>query len=260
MLARSEETPPEVVAPPPARPAPRPRRSLREWIARAIAFFLLLTVVPVVALRWIPPVTSAFMLQRQVGALLHGEDPRIRYRWVGWRDISPPMRLAVVAAEDQRFPTHFGFDLRSIADAREVNPNRRRPRGASTITQQVAKNLFLWSDRSWARKGLEAYFTVLIEAIWSKRRVLEVYLNVAEFGDRTYGVAAASHEFFSQPPRSLTPREAAVLAAVLPSPRRFHPDRPSPFIERRADWIEGQMSQLGSDYLAALEPRVARGR
>jgi monofunctional biosynthetic peptidoglycan transglycosylase len=256
MHERQEEGQPEFVvtlAPP---PVVRPRHPLRMWLVRIMAVFLLVTVGPVVVLRWIPPLTSAFMLERQLGLLVRGEDPAIRYRWVAWREISRPMRLAVVAAEDQRFPTHFGFDLHSIADAAEDNPGRRLPRGASTISQQVAKNLFLWPGRSWVRKGLEAYFTVLMEAVWPKRRVLEVYLNVAEFGDRTYGVGAAGDAYFSKPPLRITRREAAVLAAVLPNPQRFRADRPSPYIEGRAGWIEQQMRGLGDDYLAALEPPV----
>jgi monofunctional biosynthetic peptidoglycan transglycosylase len=210
-------------------------------------------VLPILLLRWIPPVTTSFMLQRQAGLLLSGDDPTVRYRWVGWREIPAALRLAVVAAEDQKFPEHFGFDLESIADAADANARRKRPRGASTITQQVAKNVFLWPGRSWARKGLEAYFTVWIELLWPKRRVLEVYLNVAEFGDRVYGVGAACDALLEKPPSRLTERQATLLAAVLPSPRRFHADRPSPYVARRADWIEGQMRALGGDYLASLD-------
>ncbi|MFN8177917.1 MAG: monofunctional biosynthetic peptidoglycan transglycosylase [bacterium] len=231
------------------------RHPVRTLLLRAAAGIFLFTFLQVLILRWIPPFTSAFMLQRQIGLLLHGADPSLRHRWVGWREIPPSMRLAVVAAEDQTFPHHWGFDFRSIQDAAEDNADGRRVRGASTISQQVAKNLFLWSDRSWVRKGLEAYYTVLIELLWPKRRVLEVYLNVCEFGDRVYGVAAAADTFFQEPPSRITRHEAALLAAVLPSPRRFRANRPSPYVERRAEWIEEQMAHLGPGYLVDLDSR-----
>jgi monofunctional biosynthetic peptidoglycan transglycosylase len=237
------------------RPLERPRRPhrFRRLLSRVLATFLLLTLGPVLLLRWVPALTSAFMLQRQVELLLQGDDPWLRHRWVGWRDIAPAARLAVVASEDQNFPNHFGFDFRSIASAAERNARHRRVHGASTITQQVAKNLFLWPGRSWLRKGLEAYYTVLIEVFWPKRRTLEMYLNVCEMGDGVYGVGAASRAFFDEPPSRLSRHEAALLAAVLPSPRRFRADHPTDYVEERADWIEQQMAQLGDGYLAALE-------
>jgi monofunctional biosynthetic peptidoglycan transglycosylase len=215
--------------------------------ARAFVWALLvavvLTIVPVLCLRWVPPPTSAFMLQRSIAKLLHRQGTAIQYRWVGWAAISPSMRLAVVAAEDQKFPHHWGFDLGSIAEAIEGRESRRR-RGASTITQQVAKNLFLWPGRSYVRKGLEAYFTVLLELLWPKRRILEVYLNIAEFGDGAYGVYAASKTFLVKHPSELTESEAALLAAVLPNPKRLRANDPSPYVLERARWIEDQMEQL----------------
>jgi monofunctional biosynthetic peptidoglycan transglycosylase len=214
---------------------------------------VVLTIVPVVCLRWIPPLTSAYMLERRVADFWRGKPPRvIRYRWIGWDSISPPMRLAVVAAEDQKFPYHWGFDFESIADAVQHEGPRGRLRGASTITQQVARNLFLWPGRSYARKGLEAYFTVLLELLWPKRRILEVYLNVAEFGDGAYGVRAAARTFFGKSPSELQGQEAALLAAVLPNPARLHVRNPSAFVRERADWIEEQMAQLGPTYLQNL--------
>jgi monofunctional biosynthetic peptidoglycan transglycosylase len=206
----------------------------------------LLTVTPVICLRWIPPPTSAFMMERRVAGYL-GTEPQapIRYRWVGWASISPFMRLAVVAAEDQKFPRHWGFDFESIADAVEHQTAKGRLRGASTITQQVARNLFLWQGRSYLRKGLEAYFTLLLELLWSKRRILEVYLNIAEFGEGTYGVAAAARAFFGKSPSALDQQEAALLAAVLPNPNRLHVRNPSAYVRDRAAWIEEQMPQLG---------------
>jgi len=230
---------------------PRRRPGVRAILARVLLYGFLASVVPILILRWVPPLTSSFMVQRFASALFQG-DFGIRYRWVSWREIPTPVRLAVVAAEDQKFPDHWGFDFESIADAAGRNDRRRVPRGASTITQQVAKNLFLWPGRSWVRKGLEAYLTVWIELLWPKRRILEVYLNIAEFGDRTYGVGAAADHLFRKPPRRLTTRDASLLAAVLPSPRRFRADCPSPYVERRAAWIQAQMRHLGSGYLEDL--------
>jgi monofunctional biosynthetic peptidoglycan transglycosylase len=206
----------------------------------------------VALLRFVPPPTSAFMLQAWAQGRARGAPVAIHYDWVPWREIAPAMRLAAVAAEDQRFPAHFGFDLHAIADAIEENPLRARPRGASTISQQVAKNLFLTQSPSWLRKGLEAGFTVLLELLWPKRRILEVYLNVAEFGPGVYGVEAAAQRFFDKPARALSPGEAALLAAVLPSPRRRRADRPSPGVRARAARIELEMARLGAGHLAGL--------
>jgi len=212
-----------------------------------------LSIVPVLFLRWVPPPTSAFMLRRSLANLVSRQGAPIRYHWTGWAQISPSMRVAVVAAEDQKFPRHWGFDFESIAEAIEDQGPRRRVRGASTITQQVARNLFLWPGRSYVRKGLEAYFTVLLELFWPKRRILEVYLNVAEFGDGTHGVYAAAKTFFGKHPSELTPSEAALLAAVLPHPKHLHANTPSPYVEERARWIEEQMEQLGGPtYLRTL--------
>src|SRR5262245_7649604 len=181
-----------------------------------------------------------------------GRQPRIDidYDWVPWRRIAPPAPLAVVAAEDQRFPTHYGFDVGAIRKA--MNERRAQMRGASTITQQTARNLFLWSGRSWPRKVLEAYATLLIEVCWPKRRILEVYLNVAEFGDGVYGIEAASRRFFGHGAAQLSRHEAALLAAVLPDPKDWRAARPSAFVEARARSIESQMAHLGLAYLASL--------
>jgi monofunctional biosynthetic peptidoglycan transglycosylase len=232
-------------------PAKRPRRRRPARRGATIVGLVLLalvagTVLPVVALRWVPPLTSSFMLQRRVSAWWNGaRDFRFHYRWAGWGRIAPDAGLAVVAAEDQKFPRHHGFDLEAIQDAWDEHEAGGRLRGASTISQQVAKNLFLWSGHSWLRKGLEAWFTVLIEFFWPKRRILEVYLNVAEFGPGVFGVRAASEAYFGKPPARLSPQEAALLAAVLPAPSRLHADRPSAYVLRRAEWIRGQMDRLG---------------
>jgi monofunctional biosynthetic peptidoglycan transglycosylase len=218
-------------------------RKLFKWTALAVLAFALLTALPVLAMRWLDPPTSAFMLRAQYYAT--EKHYRTRYQWVAMDHISPHAAVAVIAAEDQQFPFHTGFDLKSIREAVKENAKRKRPRGASTITQQVAKNLFLWNGASYVRKGLEAWFTVLLEACWPKERILEVYLNVAEFGRGVYGVEAASRRFFRKSAASLSPYEAATLAAVLPNPRRLRADRPSRYVAERRDWIVSQMRGLG---------------
>jgi monofunctional glycosyltransferase len=210
-------------------------RRLLKWAVFTALAFVVFSALPVLALRWVDPPTSAFMLRAG----------QADYRWVDYDRISPHVAIAVVAAEDQQFPFHEGFDLKSIREAVKENAKRRRPRGASTISQQVAKNLFLWNGASYARKGLEAWFTVLIEVSWPKQRILEVYLNVAEFGRGVYGVEAASHRYWRKSAAKLNRYEAATLAAVLPSPRRMRADRPSRYVAERRDWILGQMRGLG---------------
>jgi monofunctional biosynthetic peptidoglycan transglycosylase len=185
------------------------------------------------------------MIERRTGALFGGKPYAVEYRWVGFDEIAPAMGAAAIAAEDQNFPTHSGFDWKAIEGAMAKNKDNVPSRGASTLSQQTAKNLFLWSGRRWVRKGLEAYFTVLIETLWPKRRILEMYLNLAEFGDGVYGVEAASQRYFRKPAARLSAEEAALLAAVLPSPRRFRVDAPSPYVRERQQWILAQMGQLG---------------
>jgi monofunctional biosynthetic peptidoglycan transglycosylase len=213
------------------------------------------TVAAVVALRWVDPPTTAFMLRDRIGAVLAGEPGyEFRHEWRDWDRISPYAALAVVAAEDQKFPQHRGFDLEQIDKALADRERGRRVRGASTISQQVAKNLFLWPGQSWFRKGLEAGLTVLIELAWPKQRVLEVYLNVAEFGRGTWGVQAASRRYFGRDADRLTRSQAALLAAVLPAPKRYSVVAPGPYVRKRQAWIERQMKSLGGPaYLAGLE-------
>jgi monofunctional glycosyltransferase len=221
-----------------------PARLFR-FIMWTIAAWVSLTLLLVLALRWIDPPTSAFMLQDAAQASSGNKPYKIRQRWVDWEDISNHAKVAVIAAEDQRFPEHFGFDLKSINDALDDMERGRRVRGASTISQQVAKNLFLWPGQSWIRKGLEAYFTALIELCWSKQRILEVYLNIAEFGRGIYGVGIASENFFGKSATRINASEAALLAAVLPSPKRMRAANPSPYVRSRQTWILSQMRALG---------------
>jgi monofunctional biosynthetic peptidoglycan transglycosylase len=230
----------------------RLRRRAALLLAQLALAFLVATGLPVLVLRWVPPLASSFMLQREIEARVAGEKGFVlRHQWVPLRAISPEMGVAVVAAEDQKFPTHSGFDWHSIGEA--ISEGDEKPRGASTLTQQVAKNLFLWPGRSFLRKGLEAWFTVLLEAAWPKRRILEVYLNLAEFGPGVYGVGAASQRYFGKPAAALSRGEAALLAAVLPSPRRLRVADPSPYVRERAAWIARQAARLGGPaYLAEL--------
>jgi monofunctional biosynthetic peptidoglycan transglycosylase len=226
------------------------RRPLLIRVLRSLAILVLawlaLSWLMVIVLRFVPPWTSAVMLERQLGAWIHGEkDFQLRQHWVPWRQVSPWVPLAMVAGEDQKFPYHHGFDFDSIQNAMDAADDGKRLRGASTISQQTAKNLFLWNGRSFVRKGLEAWFTVLIELTWPKQRILEVYVNIAELGDGIYGVGAASEAYFHASPAQLGPAQAARLAAVLPSPRRLHADRPSAYVQRRANWILQQMNHLG---------------
>ena len=226
----------------------------RSWLARsarAIAFGLLSvaagSVLLIAMFRWVPVPITSFMIQDRIAAL--GEDragSRPSHNWVPWTAISRHAAVAVIAAEDQRFLQHNGFDLEAIDKAWTDAKRGRRLRGASTISQQVAKNLFLWPGQSWLRKGLEAWFTLWIEWLWPKQRILEVYLNSAEFGRGVWGVEAASRHFFGKPAAKLNRHEAALLAAVLPSPKRFRADNPSPYLRQRQAWILRQMSMLGS--------------
>lgn len=232
-----------------SRKSKKRRRGLlaRTVIQASFAVFLVFafTVVTVLPWRWIAPPTSAFVLRAQAA----GVDTRIR--WVDWDRISPHLPISVIASEDQSFPLHHGFDLESIEKA--LRERRERVRGASTISQQVAKNLYLWPSRSWARKGLEAYLTVFIEILWPKRRIIEVYLNIAQFGPETFGVGSAAPAFFGLPASELSPRQAALMAAVLPSPQRMSVTRPSPYVEKRVAWILQQVEQLGgAGYLEGI--------
>lgn len=224
------------------------------WLVRSVLFVLLFPVLLVLVLRWVPPPMTSFML----GTKLHlieqkAKDTRIRYRWVDYDHIAPEMKLAAMAAEDQRFPEHSGFDWQAIGMALQYNQENARVRGASTISQQVAKNLFLWGDRSWVRKGIETYLTFWLELLWPKQRILEMYLNVAQFGPTVFGVGAAAPIYFDRTASRLTASQSALLAAVLPAPTRFKVVAPSYHVRARQGWILRQMRQLGTGRLQDVQ-------
>ena len=211
-------------------------------------FFLIVVLVPaglVLVFRFVPPPTTPLMIARQIEG-----DGALR-SWVPLEAVSDHLRRAVIAAEDNKFCTHRGFDWDEIEDALADHGRGRRLRGASTISQQTAKNLFLLPERSWLRKGIEAYFTMLIEALWPKRRILEVYLNIAEWGTGRFGAEAAARSYFGKPASALTAYEAARLAAVLPNPRTWRAVDPGPYVAGRADSLVWRMAIVARDRLDA---------
>ena len=221
-----------------SRRRPLRSRALR-WIAVALAVWVTVSVVLVLPWRWLAPPTTSFMLQSQ----RRGEP--VDFRWRDRRRISPHAAVAVVAAEDQRFAEHWGLDLRAIRDAVRERVERGRLRGASTLTQQVAKNLFLWPGHSLLRKAIEAHLAVVIELLWPKQRILEVYLNVAQFGPGVFGVEAAARTFFARSAQRLTASQSALLAAALPNPYQRNAAAPSRYLRQRRDAILHQMELLG---------------
>jgi monofunctional glycosyltransferase len=236
-------------------------RTLR-WTFGILLAGILSSVLAVLALRWIDPPISAFMIEAKVTSWFDDSKRfKLDHRWVDLGEISPNLALAVVASEDQKFPEHWGFDVQAIEKAYQMNQHSHRVRGASTITQQVAKNLFLWSGRSYFRKGVESWFTLLAEGFLPKRRILEIYLNVAEFGPGIYGAEAAAQRLFHKPAARLTRSDAALLAAVLPNPKLMHANAPSAFVARRRDWILAQMRDLGGpEMLSEIDAYPERRR
>ena len=215
---------------------------VQRWLIRALKWsivsFFVVSIFLVLPFRWLNPPTTAFMIHAY-----YTKDEPIFHDWVAKENISDHLAIAMVAAEDQKFPVHNGFDFEAIKKA--LNEKRKRRRGASTISQQVAKNLYLWSGRSYVRKGLEAYFTVLIELLWTKSRILEVYMNIAEFSSGVYGAEAASQRLFNKNASTLTPREGQLLAAVLPSPSRYSATHPGPYVLKRVGQLSRSIRQLG---------------
>ena len=229
------------------------RRPKAGWLRRIVIRILLIMAVfwggGIALFSFLPVPFSAVMVERQVSNWLSGNFSYFAHSdWVSMDEIFPWMGLAVIAAEDQKFPQHWGFDVGAIEKALAHNErNESRMRGASTLSQQTAKNLFLWDGRSWVRKGFEAGLTLGIETVWSKKRILTVYLNIAEFGEGIFGVEAAAQRYFNKPASRLTASEAALLAAVLPNPIRFKASAPSGYVRSRQAWILRQMRQLGGE-------------
>jgi monofunctional biosynthetic peptidoglycan transglycosylase len=230
---------------------PRPRLRWLRWLFVWLPLlFIVVSIAQVLSLRWLDPPTSAFMLERRLDAWRDGDrDFQLRYRWRSFEQISRWLPMSAIASEDQKFFQHNGFDFQAIDKDMQRNREGEPVRGASTISQQVAKNMFLWGGRNYVRKGLEAWYTVLIEHLWSKRRILEIYVNIAEFGDGVYGADAAATDLFHTTAARLTPAQAARLVAVLPNPRHWSAAKPTAYVLRRAAWIERQIRQLGGPQL-----------
>lgn len=230
-------------------------RILFRRFVKALLWFAAGSVVVVLLLRWIPPPGTALMVERKIESWFDGQPIDLQRDWQPWEQIAAPLKVAVIAGEDQRFAEHWGFDIAAIQAAIVHNERGGSLRGASTLSQQVAKNLFLWSGRSYLRKGLEAWFTALIELLWSKQRILEVYLNSVEWDEGVFGAEAAARHHFRTSAANLSSQQASYLAAVLPNPRQWSASRPSSYVSRRAGWIRQQMRQLGGEeYLRVMNP------
>lgn len=231
-------------------------RQLKLLFVKLILSLFLISVAWVLVYRWVAPPATLHMLKRRAEAGAAGkDDPSIKYKFVSLEEMSPQLPLAVVASEDQKFLEHNGFDFDAISDAFKRNQKGGRVRGGSTISQQVAKNVFLWHGRSYLRKAVEAYFTVLIEVLWGKQRILEVYLNIAEMGDGVFGVEAASQAYFKKPASEVGRWEASLLAAVLPNPVKYSARKPSGYVLSRRVWIARAMGRLGgTTYILEILP------
>ena len=220
----------------------------RSWLKKIGFFFLylwILSLFSVVFLKFFPVYFTPTMASRKIDALIDGNPSKIHSQWSSYKELDKNAAIAVIASEDQAFPDHHGFDFDAMYGAVKHNMKGKKIRGASTISQQVAKNVFLWQDRSYIRKGLEVYFTFLIELIWGKERILEVYLNVAETGPMTFGVEAACRKYYGHSGSEISTSEAARIAAVLPSPNRFSIEHPSAYVRKRTSTIQRQMRGLG---------------
>ncbi|MEX0967776.1 MAG: monofunctional biosynthetic peptidoglycan transglycosylase [Bacteroidia bacterium] len=228
---------------------------LGRLIKRIVVGFFVISIGLVVIYRFVPPPVTPLMITRLFDQAANDQPLRLSKDWKPLEKMSTALPQAVIAAEDQRFLEHWGFDIQAIQKAIEEREKRKRVRGASTISQQVAKNVFLWQGRSWIRKGFEVYFTVLIELIWPKRRIIEIYLNVAEMGNGIYGAEMAANTYFNRAAKDVSTAQAALLAAILPSPLRYSATNPSPYIRDRQAWIMGQMRNLGPLDLAGASEK-----
>ena len=220
-------------------------KKIWRFIWKSVIFFLILSITTAIIYRWLPIPITPLMLIRCVEQKAENKDIKLEKDWVAFEEISQNLQLAVVCSEDQNFIIHRGFDFTAIEKAMEYNSKHRKQRGASTISQQTAKNVFLWPGRSWIRKGFEVYFVFLIETLWSKERIMEVYLNVIEIGDGVYGAQAAALIYFNKNAAYLTKAEAALIAAVLPNPLKFSVAKPSSYIRYRQNWIIRQIGLWG---------------
>ena len=224
-------------------------RKISRWIWKAMLWFFGLSILSVILFKWVPIPFTPLMITRIIEFKLDGDDAIYSHKWVPLEQISPSLQKAVIASEDGNFLKHSGFDFKAMQKAFKNNNKGRRLKGGSTISQQTAKNVFLWQGRSYVRKGLEAYFTVLIELIWGKERIMEVYLNSIEMGNGVYGAQEAARLWYRKPAKNLTSREAAGIAAILPNPRKFKATNSSSYIDRRKDKIMRVMRQIGKiDY------------
>jgi monofunctional biosynthetic peptidoglycan transglycosylase len=211
------------------------------WLKRVIVGFLVISVLWVILLRFINPPLTYLMVQRGFERMQAGKDWKITKKWIPYEYLSDQLKRAALAGEDANFMEHWGFDTKAIKEAYEKNKKSEALRGGSTISQQTAKNVFLWPQRSWIRKGFETYFTILIELFWSKKRILEVYLNVIETGDGLYGAEAAAQYYFGKSATQLSKSQAALIVAVLPNPRRWSPAKPTAYISRKSSNIQRYM-------------------
>lgn len=218
---------------------------LIKWFFKAAIAFVALSVFSTIIFRWVPVPFTPLMLIRNIEHWSKGDKAPFEHDWVSMDKISPNLGKAVIVSEDQKFLEHFGFDIEAMEKAFEKNKNRKRIKGGSTITQQTAKNVFLWPQRSYLRKGFEVYFTFLIEVFWSKERILEVYLNSIEMGNGIYGAEAAAQHWFRKPAAKLSASEAASIAAILPNPRKYKAVNSSGYIQKRKNWILRQMNYYG---------------
>jgi len=229
-------------------------RSIRRLMFKLLLCLMAGSALLVLALRWVPPPGTTLMVERKIESWVDGQPIDLQRSWRPWSELPDDLKIAVIAGEDQKFAEHWGFDVAAIRAALAHNQQGGSLRGASTLSQQVAKNLFLWSGRSWLRKGIELWFTGLIELLWPKQRILEVYLNSVEWGNGVFGAEAAARHHFNTDAPYLSAQQASLLAAVLPNPRQWSASQPSAHVSRRAGWIRQQMRQLGgSHYLSRLQ-------
>lgn len=225
-----------------------------QWLWRIPVILMFLLCGWLVVFRFVPVPTSAFMLRQDITAIFSSETPFVRHQWISLEQIPAAMQLAVIASEDQRFAEHWGVDMQATTAAINAELKGKKTGGGSTITQQLAKNLFLWEERSYIRKGLEWTIASLMEVLWSKERILEVYLNTAQFSNADYGVAAACQNLLHKPVSALNKNDAALLTAVLPAPRKFSVVKPSGYVRTRQSRVLRQMRYIGgAAYLQRLE-------